>query len=88
MSNVVKGYILLLMLFVISPSSYDLAFGHGVHSGVLGCPVNACGITDWSKLEFVKDVTFQSSLIIYCLILSICLVSISSVHRAKIKKNQ
>lgn len=82
-----KIHFLILILIIFSYLGHNTAFGHGVHSGVNGCPVGACGINDWHYLEFMKDVTFQFTLIIYGLILGSYHVTIHPVFRTKIRKN-
>ena len=42
----------------------EQALGHGVHSGPLGCPVGACGITDWHLFDAASHTMFHLSLIV------------------------
>lgn len=82
-----KIHFLILFLIVFSYIGHNVAFGHGVHSGVIGCPVGGCGINDWNYLQFMKDVTFQLTLIIYGLILGIFFVRNLMVFRTTVRKN-
>jgi len=49
----------------------EQAFAHGVHSGPLGCPVGACGITDWHLSDAASHTMLQISLIAYSAILGL-----------------
>lgn len=77
----------LLSVFVLVLLTNNDAFAHGVNSGISGCPVGGCGVNDWHYLQFMKDVTFQLTLVAYGLILGIFLVSVSGIIRTKIRKN-
>ena len=49
----------------------EQAFAHGVQSGMFGCPVGACGITDWHLSNTASHTMFQLSLIAYSAILGL-----------------
>lgn len=77
----------LLSVFILILLTNNNVFAHGVHSGISGCPVGGCGVNDWYYLQFMKDVTFQLTLVAYGLILGIFLGSVSSIIKTKIRKN-
>lgn len=58
-----------LIASTVSSFGTKQAFAHGVHGGISGCPVGACGITDWHMLETVSNSMFAVSLVAYVALL-------------------
>lgn len=86
MKTMYPAFIIVMILASFS-TTITPVFAHGVHSGIGGYPVGACGINDWHYLQFMKDITFQSTLVIYGLIFGIILISTSGIFKTKIRKN-
>jgi hypothetical protein len=64
----------LLILLVVFTFGQNFAFGHGVYGGIAGCPVGGCGKNYLHELLFMSDITFATTLIVYCLILATFLI--------------
>lgn len=62
---------LFLLGIVTLLSGTEQVLAHGVHSGIHGCPVGACGITDWHLSDAASSAMFQMSLIVYSAIIAL-----------------
>ncbi len=66
-----SGIFFFLIASAVISFGTEQAFAHSVHGGVLGCPVGACGITDWHLSDAASHTMLQVSLIAYSAILGL-----------------